>query len=224
MTKRRTIVIVVFAVLGAALGAGVGALVAPTADRYTVSTNVAMLPASSLTTAEASSFWDVLTRGQVSRTAAIVYDDSRWLTSAAKAAGVQPSQLTLTAAALPETTIVAVTVTANTPGAAEAALSDVLTTAAPQVASVTAPFQASPLWPPKDSAHPIAVSSRTQVAGAGGLAGLLIGGGIGWLVSRRRSRSAVDDHVDGVDHVAAENPVAGGDPVAADEQRARHQR
>lgn len=186
MTKRRMIV-VVFAVIGAVLGAGFGIVMAPTAKRYTASADVAMLPAPNLTTAESSSFWEVLTRGQISRTAAIVYEDRRWLASAAKAANVGRGELTLTAGALPETSILTVTVTANSSAAAEAALSDVLTTAAPQVGAVTAPFVAKVLSPTQDTAYPVPVPGRMQVAAFGALAGLLGGGVIGWYFLRRRS-------------------------------------
>ncbi len=185
MTRKR-IVIAVFALIGWALGAAFGAFVAPNADRYTVSANVVMLPAPDLTTVEASNFWDVLTRGQVSRTAAIIYNDYRWVPTAAEAAGVPQSDLTLYAAALPDTTMVDVTVTAGSSAAAEAALNSVLTTATEQVASVTAPYVAKVLWPPKDSAYPVPVPSRAQVMAAGAVAGILAGGTIGWYFERRR--------------------------------------
>jgi capsular polysaccharide biosynthesis protein len=199
MTKRRIIIVAAIALIGAVLGAGLGAIAAPTPDRYTVSANVVMVPPTDLTTAESSSFWDVLTGGQVTRTAAIVYDDARWLPSAAKAAGVPQSDLTVTAAALPDTTVATVTVTAGSSAAAEAALNDVLTTAAPEVAAVTAPFQAKVL-PTQGSAQPVYVPGRTQVAAAGALAGLLVGGSIGWfLVRRNRARATgLDEHADDV--------------------------
>ena len=144
---------------------------------------------------ESSSFWEVLTRGQISRTAAIVYEDARWLPSAAEAANVQQSELALTASALPETSIVNVTVTADSSAAAESALDDVLTTAAPEVASVTAPFVAKALSPTQGSAYPVPLPARTQIAAAGALAGLLGGGVIGWYFMRRRSGARLDrDH------------------------------
>ncbi|MFI5509278.1 hypothetical protein ACIA48_17565 [Mycobacterium sp. NPDC051804] len=199
MTRRRIIIIAALALIGAVLGAGCGALAAPTADRYTTSANVVLVPPPEFTTAESSSFWDVLTRGQVSRTAAIVYDDARWLPTAAKAAGVPQGELTVTAAALPDTTVVTVTVTAGSPAAAEAALNDVLTTAAPEVASVTAPFLAKVL-PIQGGAEPVPVPGRLQVAAAGALAGLVVGGGIGWFVARRdrTRRSRLDDDADDI--------------------------
>ncbi|EHB55958.1 hypothetical protein MycrhDRAFT_3152 [Mycolicibacterium rhodesiae JS60] len=186
MTKSR-IVIALFVLAGAILGGLLGALATPEASRYTASANVALLPGRDLTPAEASSFWDVLTRGQVTRTAAIVYDDSRWLPSAAKAANVPQSELTLTAAALPETTMLRVTVTAPSSAAAETGLNDVLTTATAEVTSLAAPYFVDVLWPQKGTAVQAFASSRVQVAAAGALGGLLVAGGIGWFIVRRRS-------------------------------------
>jgi hypothetical protein len=210
MTKRR-IMIAVFALIGAVLGAGVGAVAAPGASRYVAEANVAFLPAPELTMVEASDFWEVLTRGQVTRTAAIVYGDPRWLPSAADAAKVSRDDLTLSAAALPETTILQVTVTAGSAEAAEAALNNVLTTATPDVSSLATPYFVKVMWPPQDSASPEPSPGRTQLAGAGALAGLLAGGGVGWFLSRRRrgpetpgkhhdsdGKTAVDDATDGI--------------------------
>jgi capsular polysaccharide biosynthesis protein len=185
MTRFR-IVIAVFALVGAVIGAGLGYLLAPEAHRYTASANVAVLPAANLTTEEASSFWDVLTRGQVGRTAAVLYDDPRWLPSAANAAKVPESELTLTAAALPETTMVSVTVTARSPAAAESALNDVLTTATGEVTSLTAPYAVKVIWPPKGSATPVPIAGRSQLAAAGALGGLLVGGALAWFGLRSR--------------------------------------
>ncbi len=194
MTRRR-VVIAIFALIGAFLGAVFGVLAAPKADRYTVSAHVVLVPGPNLTTVDASDFWDVLTRGQVSRTAAIIYNDYRWIPSAAKAAGVPESELTLYAAALPDTTMVNVTVTAGSSAAAEAALNSVLTNATEQVASVTAPYTARVLWPPESSSYPVPVPSRVQVMAAGAMAGMLAGGSIAWYFERRRRRGlpAPDD-------------------------------
>lgn len=185
MTKRR-VVIAAIALVGAVLGALLGFLVAPQSSRYTMSADVALLPAPNLTTAEASNFWEVLTRGQITRTAAIVYADQRWLSSAAKAANVPQGDLTLTAAALPETTVLTVTVTGPSSAATESALNDVLATATREVSSVSAPFLVKVLFPQEGSATKVATPGRKQVAAAGFVAGLLAGGGIGWFVARRR--------------------------------------
>jgi hypothetical protein len=197
MTKSR-IMIAALALIGAVLGAGLGAVVAPSANRYVADADVAFLPAPNLTMVEASDFWEVLTRGQVTRTAAIVYGDARWLSGAADAAQVPRDDLTLTAAALPETTVLKVTVTADSASAAETALNNVLVTATPEASSLAAPYFVKVLWPPEGSAYPEPIPGRLQVAAAGALAGLLAGGGVGWFLARRRRvTDASGSHSDG---------------------------
>lgn len=182
------------AVIGALLGAALGFLLTPDAGRYRAVAEVAFLPAPNLTTVEASNFWEVLTRGQVNRTAAIVYEDPRWMPSAANAAKVPQSQLVLSAAAVPETTVAEVTVTAPSGPTAEAALNDVLTTATPEVGAIVAPYSVKVLWPQKGSAAPVGLPGRAQIMVAGGLAGLLIGGGAGWFLARRSRGAGASRH------------------------------
>ena len=86
MSKQR-IALIMCALIGAVLGAGLGFLLAPTSHRYEVSAKVGLLPAADLTAEKASSFWEVLTRGQVTRTAAVVYGDHRWVPAAAQTSG-----------------------------------------------------------------------------------------------------------------------------------------
>jgi capsular polysaccharide biosynthesis protein len=188
MTKYR-IVLAAVALIGAVLGAALGFLLAPTAHRYKASANVGLLPAASLTPADASAFWEVLTRGQISRTAAVLYNDPRWLPSAANAAKVSPDELSVTASALPDTTMLTVTAEANSAAAAESALNDVLATATPEVTSLSNPFAVKVLWPAQASAVSVPVPSSLQVAAAGGLGGALVCVGIGWIVLRSRRTS-----------------------------------
>lgn len=185
MTKSRTF-IALFALIGAVLGALIGYLFAPGPSRYSATAQVALLPAANLTTSEASAFWEVLTRGQISRTAAVLYEDRRWLPSAAKAAKVDSGDLSLTAAALPETTLVEVTVEAGSRAAAESALNDVLTTATPDVTTLSYPYAVKVLWPPKGNGKPVPEPSSLQVMAAGVVGGALLGGGVGWFLGRSR--------------------------------------
>ena len=183
--KNHRVAVVVLALIGAVLGAVTGYLLAPNSSRYKATANVALLPAPNLSTVEASGFWEVLTRGQVTRTAAVLYDDRRWLDSAANAAKVPSYDLWLNAAALPETTMLTLTVTAGSPAAAESALNDVLTTATPEVTSLVAPYSVKVLWPPKGSATPLPAPGPMQIGAAGALGGLLVGAGAGWFYARR---------------------------------------
>ncbi|MEI6252591.1 MAG: hypothetical protein WCP30_07280 [Mycobacteriaceae bacterium] len=197
MTGNR-ITIAVFALIAAAAAGVLGYFLAPQSHRYQASAHVALLPAPNLTTEQASAFWEVLTRGQVSRTAAVLYNDPRWLPSAANAAKAAQGDLYLIAAALPETTMVTITMDASSPEAAELALNDVLTTATPEVTSLVVPYNVKVLWPPKGNAVPLPSPGPSQVAAAGALGGLLIGGGLGWFVVRLRRR-----RLDAATHAAA---------------------
>ncbi|MGB0970785.1 MAG: hypothetical protein ACPGVG_07465 [Mycobacterium sp.] len=187
MTKRRLIVCL-FALVGAVIGAVLGALAAPQTSRYEAWANVVLVPPPELALAEASSFWEVLTGGQVTRTAAILFQDAHWLSAAASAAEVPQSELTVAAYALPETTMLTVTVQANSEGAAHSALHSVLTTATPEVSSVVVPYFVRVLWPQQGS--PVPGPSRVQFAAAGVLGGFLVSGGLGWLFLRWRGRQA----------------------------------
>ena len=185
MTKRR-LIICAFALMGALVGGVLGVMVAPDGTRYKISTNVALVPPPNLSTTESSGLWEVLTGGQINRNAAIVYADPRWSPSAANAAKVPQGDLVLTAAALPETTLLIITATASSAAGAEAALNDLPTTATPEVASLAAPYFVKVIWPPKGSAVALPSSDPTQMGGAGALGGLLLGGGIGVLGLRWR--------------------------------------
>ncbi len=189
MGKSR-ITIGAFALIGAFLGVVLGFLAAPSQTWYAESANVALVPPPNLSTAESSSFWEVLTRGQVTRTAAILYADRRWAPSAANAAKVPESAVSISAAALPETTMLSVTVTSSSAAAAEAALNDVLTTATPEVSSLAAPYFVKVIWPQKGSATPLPTPGKTQIGAAGALGGLLVGGAVGYLYQRWRRRRA----------------------------------
>lgn len=200
MTKRRML-IAICAIVGAVLGALAGAVATPSGSRYIAAANVALVPAPELTMIEASDFWEVLTRGQVTRTAAVIYDDPRWLPDAADTAKVPRGYLTLTASALPETTILTVTVTAGSATAAETALNTVLTAATPEVSSLAAPYFVKVMWPQESSAYAEPAASRTQMAAAGALGGLLIGAGLGWFLRRRRDNVETSGK-----HSDAQNP------------------
>lgn len=190
MTKGR-LIIVIFALVGAVIGAGLAAFVTPKSSQYQIAAHVALVPAPDLTTVEASNFWEVLTRGQMTRTAAILYQDGRWLPSAAKVAKEPQSSLTLTAAALPETTMLNISMTASSAAAAEAALNDVLTNATPEVSALVQPYFVKVIWPPKNGAWPLPAPAATQLAAGGALGGLLAGGAVGFFFIRwRRTRAA----------------------------------
>lgn len=150
-------------------------------ERFTAQATLAMLPGSDISVAETPAFWEVLNAGQATRSAAIVLADSRWLDGAALAAGVPRTTLTLTAGAIPQTTLITTTMKADSAGAANAALSSVLGDAVGFAATVSGPFRIQTVTPPTvQSLSP----KRIQTMAALGIAGLLIGGGAGIFISR----------------------------------------
>ena len=185
----RWAVVVLCTLIAAVLGAVLANALAPHDVRYRSTANVAILPAPDLSMADASAFWEVLTRGQVNRTAAIVYGESAaWLPSAAAVAGVAQRDLTLTATAVPESTMVEVSIEAPSAAAADAALRDVLNSAGPKVTAVTVPFVVNVLGPQDGASTPLTGLSQTQIVAAGATAGAALGLGVGWLISRNRFR------------------------------------
>ncbi|MUM05410.1 hypothetical protein B5P44_11530 [Mycobacterium sp. CBMA 213] len=167
----------------------VGALVGllfPLSVHYEASAQVALVPGPALNAAEASSFWEVLSQGQVSRTAATVFRDPRWLPAAQAAAGVPADQLNVTVGAVPDTTLVSITANAPTAHAAQAGVRGLLDAATGEVGAVSAPFQVRVVSGP-DTATSL-TTSRTQVIAAAAFAGVLIGATAMFAVVWRRGQ------------------------------------
>lgn len=186
------------AVVGALIG-GVAGMLIPLTTHYQAAAQIAMVPGADLTTADASAYWEVLTQGQVSRTAATVFSDPRWKPSAVSASGVDDSEITLTAGAIPDTTMVSITADGPSAHAVQAALSDLLDKAMPEVTAVSAPFTA------RIVSQPINVTGtsvpRVQAELAGAVGGLVIGAaaGIGFSWLRRRGNLSVGDDLRATD-------------------------
>ena len=183
-------IVVISTVVGLVIGA-VGGGLFPVSTTYRATAQVALVPGPDLTTADASAFWEVLTQGQVSRTAAAVFSDPRWVAGAASAGGIDESSLVLTAGALPDTTMVTITADAPSAHSAQAAVADLLAKATPEVAAVSAPFQVRVVSPPV-GAYAMS-TSRIQLLLAGALVGAMFGAtigiGVAWLRTRRSDAS-----------------------------------
>ncbi|MGQ9406677.1 lipopolysaccharide biosynthesis protein [Mycolicibacterium gilvum] len=191
LSQRRWRLVAACGVIGLLAGALLGSLVLGGTKRYTAEATLAMLPASYIPTSEAAGYWEVLNHGQATRSAALVLGQGTWLPTAAAAAGVAPSELSLTAGAVRDTTLIGVTIEANSPEAAEAALSSVLIDATGPATDISGPFRLEVIKSPVGSAQSIN-PSILQTAGAGGIAGLALGAGIGLLAGRRPRRSDPD--------------------------------
>jgi hypothetical protein len=158
-------------------------------ERYTAEATLAMLPSQQVPVTQAPGFWEVLSRGQATRSAAIVLADGKWLEGAATATGESAADVALEAGAISDTTLINVTMEANTAAAAEAGLNYVLANALAPAASASGPFRLEVVSSPEGSAASSA-PARTQMFAALALAGVLVGSGIGFLVGQAMQRGA----------------------------------
>ncbi|KUI46201.1 hypothetical protein AU198_18485 [Mycobacterium sp. GA-1199] len=184
LSGRRWLVAALCAVIGMVAGILIAYVLLGHSKRYAAQASLAMLPASYIPTSEAAQYWDVLNHGQATRSAAIVFGQSNWLQPAAAAANVPVSELTLSAGAVRDTTLIEVSVEASSPEAAEAALSSVLSDAGGPATAVAGPFRLEVVRQPAGSAQALGPGSL-QTYGAAGLVGLALGAGVGLLVGRR---------------------------------------
>jgi len=163
-------------------------------DTYAARATLAMLPSPDVSVAETPAFWEVLNAGQATRSAAIVLGDNRWLDSAATAAGVRKSTLTLTAGAIPQTTLITISMKASSAAGARSALEAVLGDAVGLAAKTAGPFELRVISPPSvQTLSPM----KNQVFAAASLAGFLAGAGIGLFIARivpqrRRHEGSID--------------------------------
>jgi hypothetical protein len=179
--------VVVAGILGAVL-ASVLALIATSfgATTYRAEADLAVLPSSAVSPDQAPAFWEALSRGQVPRTAAEIFNQPRWLAAAARAVGSPSSSLTMTAGVVPDTTLVKVTLAADSRSAAERGLRVVIDAASPLASSAAGPFVLVGVYGPEDTAAPVGSSLGTLLPIAA-LGGLLIGGGVAVMIVRWRS-------------------------------------
>ncbi len=184
LSRRWRLIAALCAVIGMVAGLLIGHVLLGHSKRYAAQATLAMLPASYIPTSEAAQYWDVLNHGQATRSAAIVFGQINWLQTAAAAADVPASELTLSAGAVRDTTLIDVSVEADSPKAAEAALSSVLSDASGPASAVAGPFRLEVVRQPAGSAQAMG-PSNLQTYGAAGLAGLALGAGIGLLIGRR---------------------------------------
>jgi hypothetical protein len=199
LLARTWLVVAVLGAAGVICGVLAAHFVTTGADRYMARATLAMVPAPEVPPEDALDYWEVLNRGQATRSAAIALEDSRWLEGVASAAGASAAALSFTAGAIPDTTLITVTMTANSPEAAETSLDTLLTEAIPVAATVSGPFRIEPITEIYGSASSMS-PDRLQVVATLGIAGLLIGAGVGLLISRSmqgRSSRRDGEHFDG---------------------------
>jgi hypothetical protein len=182
--------VALLAVAGLLLGVLGALLFTSRPGEYRAHAVLAMLPGPVVELADQPEAWEVLTKGQATRTAAVVLGQSHWLDGAARAAGGRPGDFTLVAGAIPETTLVEVTVDAGSASAAETALRSVLDTATPDAARASGPFALELVQQPAGSATPLA-PARLPVYLALAVAGAAVGAGADLLLGARRRTPAL---------------------------------
>lgn len=180
--------------------------------RYVADATLALLPGPEVQVAETPAFWEVLNAGQATRTAAAVIGDDRWLVAAASTAGVPRTTLSLSAGAVPQTTLITVRVTASSAESARVALDSVLVDAVGLATRVSGPFDLQTVATP--AAKPLGPSNIQVLAALVG-AGMLLGAGSGALISRSaRKRTSAGGSAHDIDHA----PPAANDRESAERQ------
>ncbi len=180
--RTSVIVLVLAALLGLSAGVAAALFISSRGGHtYVAESMIAVVPPPDASAEAVSSYWEVLTRGQVNRIAAVIYEDPRWLPGAGVAAGVPASDLQLRAGAIPETSLIQVEVQANSSSAAQAALDEVLLAAGAEARSLAAPFMLRTASPPETTeVQPL--GSRNQLMATFGVAGALAGVGVSFVV------------------------------------------
>jgi hypothetical protein len=195
IAARSWLMVVIFGLVGLAAGLIAAHLYSGTQERVKAQATLSMLPGPEVPASTLPDYWDVLNQGQPTRSAAIVLADTHWLNSAARAAGVPRSELELAAGAIPETSLITVTMKADSPEAAERALDSVLKQASSLAASASGPYILETVTPPIGSARSIMPTQAQWVTGLG-IGGFLVGAGLGLLISRwAQQRSSVSDRL-----------------------------
>lgn len=170
------------AIIGLLLGGLAGFFTLRT-ERFVAQATLAMLPGPDVPPQEALGFWEVLNRGQATRTAALTLQDPRWLGVMSESTGVLASDFALSAGAIPDTTLIEVSVQAGSAWAAERGLGTVLADGVDYAERVSGPFALEPVSVEYNRANSMSPGLVQQV-GVFALAGLLVGAGAGFLISR----------------------------------------
>ena len=185
--------VVTFGLVGLAAGLIAAYLYSGAQERVKAQATLSMLPGPEVPELNLPDYWEVINQGQPTRSAGIVLADSHWLNSAATAAGVPRSELELVAGAIPETSLIIVTMKADSPEAAERALDSVLKQASGVAASAAGPYILETVTSPVGSARSIMPTQAQWTAGLG-IGGLLVGVGLGLVISRwAQQRSSACD-------------------------------
>lgn len=179
--RLQVVVVVVFAILGLVAGLLAASFTARQ-ERFEAKVTLAMLPGPDVPPDVSLGFWEVLNRGQATRTAALTLEDRRWPEAMSQATGIDASEFKLSAAAIPDTTLIEVRVETGSAWAVERGLNVVVTEGIDYAETVSGPFQLETVsidYGPATSLDP----TQLQQFIVFGIAGLLIGAGAGFMIS-----------------------------------------
>lgn len=207
--SRTAWIVVTMAVVGSLLGLGVGAHLTTGSERFEATAKIAIVPAANLPEDLAADFWQVLSEGQIVRTAATIYENELWVNATADELGVPSSELALTASAMVDTTLVEVSVESDSAETSDVALTMVLADAGVSAAEILHPFVISEAS--MQPAAPARPGAAVQIIGATAVAGAMAGAGIGIVGSRFRRREDPSDHITD-SHMHSSHPEPGWIP------------
>lgn len=174
--------IAVLAIIGLVVGCVAGFLTSRQ-DRFLAQVTLAMLPGPEVPPEAALGFWEVLNNGQATRTAAMTLEDPRWLGAISQDTGFLTSDFALSAGAVPDTTLVVVTLEASSAWAAERGLTTIVTDGVADAEKVSGPFALETVSVDYTQASSLSPALLPTVI-VSGLAGLLLGSGVGFLIGR----------------------------------------
>jgi hypothetical protein len=176
---------VVAAVVTAVLASGSG-------TTYTATAQLAQIPGRTLDPGDVPGSWDSLGGGSYGKAAASVYTAPRWAAAAGTATGFSPSSITVTAALLDNTSLIAMTAEAPTAPAAEKALQTVIDAATPVALQVAGPYDIIEVQRPDGTARATGVPAAQLAIGAA-VVGLVFGTGLTIAAQgRRRDRELAE--------------------------------
>lgn len=208
LLARMWVITTAFALIGLVAGVATAAsLIGRESQRYTAEATLAMLPSQQIPVTEAPGYWEVLSRGQATRSAAVVLADPKWLAAAATAMGLPESGLRLEAGAIADTTLISVKIQADSGPAAQQVLDSVVQQAVVPAARAAGPFRLEVV---RSTVGGSATEpTRAQIFVALAFAGVLVGGGLGMLASRTgsRGRQGADEPDESVRVDVPEGPV-----------------
>lgn len=153
-------------------GGGLAYAVTATSERWTATADVLIVP--ELPESDIGSYFEVLSRGQVTATAAEIMADNRFLTSAALDEDVDPADLESSVSVVPGTAVVTVSVTADDAAVAEALVDRLVARSMPTVNELLSPFEVRTLGSADGSATRSGLSGG-QLAAAIGLLSIVVG-------------------------------------------------